>query len=139
MSEVKRRVVFGTAAEQHDVISEIKHDVAVALMQAGLPGSFSLDLSKLSTDNLKLTGEIILKPTLSKKDGRVMYNATSQNVTIGGVAVKPMGNWLLPKQGFTVDAETHRAYAQAVAERDAKKKAKSSPTEEDLDAGETTE
>lgn len=138
MSESKRKVVFG-AAEQHDVISEIKRDVAAALMNVGLPGAITLDLSKLSTDNLKLTGQLLLRPTLSKKDGRVMYNATSQDVTIGGVQVKPMGNWLLPKQGFTVDEETHREYVKAVAERDSKRKAKQGEqTEEELEAGETT-
>lgn len=140
---IPHKVSFGKAETQQDTIGQIKSAVATALMESGLPGAFSLDLSKTGVNGL--TGMLHLRPTISKKDGRVMYNCTSQDVTIGGVAIKPMGNWMLPKNGFCVDSETHKAYSQAVAERDEKRKAQTGvaartpQTDEELDAGETTE
>lgn len=135
---VKHKVSFGRAETQQDDISSIKVAVSQALMESGLPGALSIDLTQLGIKGLG--GQLNLKPTISKKDGRVMYNMTGQDVTIGGVSVKTMGNWMLPKDGFCVDEETHRTYSAAVAARDAKRKTRVSgePTDEELDAGETT-
>lgn len=122
MSEVK--VTFGKVATS-DPIASIKKGVELALMEAGLPGALSIDLSRLGMKThggSLITGTLNLKPTISKKDGRVMYNTTGE-VMIGEVKIKPMGNWLLPKDQFSVDEETHEAYALAVADREAKKKA----------------
>lgn len=136
MSNVK--VSFGQTVAA-DPIASIKSGVAEALMAAGLPGALSLDLSKLqmkAPNGSLITGQIILKPTISKKDGRVMYNVTG-DVVIGEHKVKPMGNWLLPKATFTVDSETHKAYAAAVADRDAKRKASAervAKTDEEIEA-----
>lgn len=133
------KVSFGkSGSTKTDLVASIKAGVAAALMEAGLPGALSIDLSKAGVNGL--TGQLNLKPTISKKDGRTMYNLSGE-VTIGGHKVKPMGNWLLPKEGFTVDQETLTVYNAAIAERDKSRdaKRKGTVTEEELEAGETTE
>lgn len=155
MSVIKlpSKVSFGKAeASSTDNVAAIKTIVAAGLMDSGLPGSLSLNIGALglsAPNGEPITGEIILKPTISKKDGRVMYNSTG-TVVIGGVTVKPMGNWLLPKNGFTVDHETHQAYVSATQERDNMRKARAArvaltpeqlrQAEQDaLEAGESTD
>lgn len=138
---MSHKVTFGvTQSGSEDAVGAIKAGVAQALMEAGLPGSFSIPLDELGVKGL--TGQLHFKPTIGKKDGRVMYNITnSSEVIMAGVKVKPMGNWFLPKQGFTVDGETLKAYQAATIARDEKRKANSNGTisEADLEEGETTE
>lgn len=115
MSEVKVTLGGGTdpASGPQSVIQAVKTGVAQAIMAQGLPGSFSI-----AADQDKVSGTLDFKPTISAKDGRVMYNLRGE-LTVGGITVKVMGNGLLPKKGFMADPNTLKAYQTARAERDA--------------------
>lgn len=143
MTESNNSVILGGGESTPDALSKIRAGVAVALTQKGLPGAFSLDLEHAGVKGL--TGQIHLKPIVGK-GGRVMYNiVNSSEITIGDVKLRPTGNMMLPKAGFTVDAKTYNAYTAAKAERDAKnpRKAATAKTEAEInaldEAGETTE
>lgn len=114
----------------------ILKEVSSALMQAKLPGAFSLTLP----DTLG-SGTLNFHPIISKKDGRVMYNMSAKDVFIGGERVKltGSGNLFLPKDGYTVDPTTLKLYREANEGIEAEKKKRGGTVEVDLEEGETTE
>lgn len=123
-------------AQKAAILSEVGN----ALMQAKLPGAFSISLPEALG-----SGTLNFHPIISKKDGRVMYNMSAKDVFIGGEKVKLTGggNLFLPKDGYTVDAETFKLYKAANEGIEAEKKTRTGvpvgQTEEEMETGETTE
>lgn len=92
---MSRKITFGTPdlTGPESVIAEVKAGVVTALLEMGLPGAFTLQ----SSGNDKVSGGLDCKPTVSAKDGRVMYNVTG-SILIGGIKVPFHGNGVMPKE-----------------------------------------
>ena len=100
-------------------VNTIKAEVAVALESVGMPRQVYVTLSDKPIAGYE---SVEAKPMPSSKDGRIMYNFGAR----AGIAGNPVlgrlqGLWLLPKDGFTVDAATHASWKAAREEQAAKK------------------
>lgn len=127
-----------TGSKHQAAKASILGEVANALMGNNLPGAFSVPLPATLG-----RGTLNFHPIISKKDGRVMYNMSAKDVFIGKEQVKLTGggNLFLPKDGYTVDAETFRLYRAANEGIENEKKARGGvpveQTEEELEGGES--
>jgi len=119
-------IEFGEATPGHGsqtILGQIKARVVKGLEKKGMPGTlyvavFSLRPSEQECKDMGIT-LIEAHPTLSTKDGRVMYNYGNK-VTVGnGVDARCQGNIFLPKEGFTAPPAAHAAF-KAAKEQQAK-------------------
>ena len=143
-------IQFGKQPAGQTVLGQIKHEVQNALIAAGMPGRLYLIVSGTppSTAWLRENGlgdPIEANPTISSKDGRVMYNFGGKS-ELNGVGGRLQGNYFLPKDGFRVDRDTHKSFlaakearANAQAANRLRMSGSAPVTEEDLELGESTE
>ena len=135
-------------AGSNSVIGKMKAEVGEALTAVGMPKTlYILALDKQPTSQWLrengLEAPIEAHPTISMKNGGILYNFGGAT-TVAQTNGRMQGNFFLPKDGFTVDAATHKAFVEAktaqAAERESVKVKKSlEPTAEDLEAGESAE
>ena len=126
------------------VVGKMRTEVQEALVAAGMPAKlYLLALDKaptsqwLAENGLQPPVEGI--PTISQKNGSILYNFGGRS-TVAQTDGRLQGNFFLPKDGFTVEPATHRAFVAAkvaAAAAYANRRSASEPTEEDLEAGES--
>lgn len=94
-------------------VQTINSEVATTLEGAGMPRKVYITLS-----DAPLEGHDSIEgaASISQKDGRVMYNFGAK-ATLKAVVGRLQGNFFLPKDGWTVDAGTLKAYQVAKAEQ----------------------
>lgn len=107
------------SAVKGSAIQTIRSEVATALEGAGMPRKLYITVSDKPIEG---HDSVEAPASLSQKDGRVMYNFGGKS-TVSAVIGRLQGNFFLPKDGWTVDAATLKAYQEARAARDAAAKA----------------
>jgi hypothetical protein len=105
------------SANVGSALQTIKSEVAVALEGAGMPRKVYVTISDAPIEGHDSVEGL---PAPSSKDGRIMYNFGGKS-SIKTVVGRLQGNFFLPKDGWTVDPATLKAYQTAKAERDAKR------------------
>lgn len=107
------------SASQGTALQTLKGEVATALEGAGMPRRVYVTISDSPIEG---HDSVEGTPAPSSKDGRIMYNFGGKS-TVRATVGRLQGNFFLPKDGWTVDAATLKAYQTAKAERDAKRTA----------------
>lgn len=100
-------------------VQKIRAEVGEAIAQAGMPRKLYLTLSEAPIEGHdSLEGNA----SLTQKDGRVMFNFGGRS-TVQAVVGRLQGNFFLPKDGWTVDTATLKAYQEARKAQDAARSA----------------